>query len=422
MQHTPDGRAALTTAERAIDARFRAALARLPRQGPAGWFTEFVVFGLKQAWACVFGAAMLAIICAAHLWYPDDAAFARNDALTVAAVAIQVAMVAGRLESLRELRVIVLFHLVGTVMELFKTHVGSWTYEPEGVLRLGGVPLFSGFMYAAVGSYLVRVNRLFDLRFTRYPRRWLTALVGTAIYVNFFTNHYLPDVRWLLVAAVALVFGPCVMHFRIFRARCACRCCWPSSSSPSSSGWPRTSPPGRTPGSTRASGRLASGVTDEADVVVPLDDHFGGAGHLDRTAAAARRRPATAPRHRRNGVGSGAGRPAGAAPIVSRPAQPWRPFHCGLSRFTTTTRPRRRTTVEPGFRFSDRRDVRTFMSVFSSARVSRRTPVGTPTTTVGFPGRWRSIGGRSPTYRSDGGDGSTASRAANCRSTWGRAR
>ncbi|MFI7552589.1 DUF817 domain-containing protein [Micromonospora sediminimaris] len=219
MQHTPDGRPTLTTAERAIDARFRARLARLPRHGPGGWFTEFVVFGLKQAWACVFGAAMLAIICAAHLWYPDDAAFARNDALTVAAVAIQVAMVAGRLESLRELRVIVLFHLVGTVMELFKTHVGSWTYEPDGVLRLGGVPLFSGFMYAAVGSYLVRVNRLFDLRFTRYPPRWLTAVVAVAIYLNFFANHYLPDVRWLLITAVALVFGRCVMHFRIFRAR-----------------------------------------------------------------------------------------------------------------------------------------------------------------------------------------------------------
>ncbi|WP_422733196.1 DUF817 domain-containing protein [Micromonospora sp. WMMD558] len=216
---TPSGPASLTRAERAIDARFRAILARLPRNGPAGWLTEFAVFGLKQAWACVFGAAMLAVILAAHLWYPDDAALARNDVLTLAAVAIQVAMVAGRLETLRELRVVVLFHVVGTVMELFKTHVGSWTYEPDGVLRLGGVPLFSGFMYAAVGSYMVRVNRLFDLRFVRYPRRWVTAVVAAAIYANFFTNHYLHDIRWLLIAAVALVFGRCVMQFRIFRFR-----------------------------------------------------------------------------------------------------------------------------------------------------------------------------------------------------------
>ncbi|MEV6797265.1 DUF817 domain-containing protein [Micromonospora rifamycinica] len=213
------GPSALTTAERALDVRLHAVLARLPRHGPAGWLTEFLAFGLKQAWACVFGGAMLAVILAARLWYPPDAALARNDLLTVAAVAIQVGMLAGRLETLRELRVVVLFHLVGTAMELFKTHVGSWSYAPEGVLRLGAVPLFSGFMYAAVGSYLVRVNRLFDLRFTRYPRRWVTAVLAAAIYANFFTNHYLPDVRWLLIAAVAVVFGRCVMLFRVFRHR-----------------------------------------------------------------------------------------------------------------------------------------------------------------------------------------------------------
>ncbi|MEV4489925.1 DUF817 domain-containing protein [Micromonospora coxensis] len=216
---TPSEPGGLTTAERAVDARFRAVLTRLPRRGAAGWLIEFAVFGLKQAWACVFGAAMLAVILAAHLWYPRDAALARNDVLTLAAVAIQIAMVAGRLETLRELRVVILFHLVGTAMEVFKTHVGSWSYESDGVLRLGGVPLFSGFMYAAVGSYMVRVNRLFDLRFARYPKRWMTAVVAAAIYANFFTNHYVHDVRWLLIAVVALVFGRCVMHFRIFRLR-----------------------------------------------------------------------------------------------------------------------------------------------------------------------------------------------------------
>lgn len=114
--------------------------------------------------------------CPARLWYPDDAGLARNDDfLTLAAVLIQILMVAARLETVRELRVIVLFHIVGTVMELFKTDVGSWSYEAEGFLRIGAVPLFSGFMYAAVGSYMVRVYRLFDLRFTRSghsdPRR-----------------------------------------------------------------------------------------------------------------------------------------------------------------------------------------------------------------------------------------------------------
>jgi uncharacterized membrane protein YoaT (DUF817 family) len=209
-----------TSVEQFIDER---AHRFLDRAAPAGvvrpGLTEFVVFGLKQGWACIFGAALLAVLLAARLWYPEDAGLARNDFLTLAAVAIQILMVATRLETLRELKVIVLFHLVGTVMELFKTDVGSWSYEAEGFLRIGAVPLFSGFMYAAVGSYMVRVYRLFDLRFATYPRRWVTAVLAAAIYMNFFTHHYIADARWVLLAAVVVIFGKCVMHFRVFRRR-----------------------------------------------------------------------------------------------------------------------------------------------------------------------------------------------------------
>lgn len=206
-----------TTVEQRIDARARRFLATAPAGGARSKLTEFVVFGLKQGWACIFGAALLVVLMAARLWYPDSAGLARNDFLTLAAVVIQILMVAFRLETLRELRVIILFHLVGTVMELFKTDVGSWAYEAEGVLRIGAVPLFSGFMYAAVGSYMVRVYRLFDLKFANYPPRWITALLGIGIYANFFTHHYIWDLRWLLLAAVVIIYGRCVMHFRVFR-------------------------------------------------------------------------------------------------------------------------------------------------------------------------------------------------------------
>jgi uncharacterized membrane protein YoaT (DUF817 family) len=86
-------------------------------------------------------------------------------------------------------------------------------------LHLGAVPLFSGFMYAAVGSYMVRVVRLFDIRFERYPRRILTALVAVACYVNFFTHHYVLDVRWALFAAIVVLYWPTVLEARVFRAR-----------------------------------------------------------------------------------------------------------------------------------------------------------------------------------------------------------
>ena len=207
----------LTAVEQFLDERAHRLLERAPAGGLRWKLAEFLVFGLKQAWACIFGALLLAVIFGARLWYPDDAPLARNDFLTIAAVVIQIVMVATKLETLRELRVIVLFHLVGTVMELFKTDVGSWSYEAEGFLRVGAVPLFSGFMYASVGSYMVRVYRLFDLRFARYPRRWITAIVALGIYVNFFSHHYMFDFRWVLLAAVVVVFGRCVMHFRVFR-------------------------------------------------------------------------------------------------------------------------------------------------------------------------------------------------------------
>ncbi len=211
--------AAFTPLEERIDAWAHRRLDLAPDHGPTAWLVEFVVFVLKQAWACVFGAAMLAVLVGSQLWYPDDAALARNDFLVIAAVLIQVLMVVFRLETLRELRVIILFHLVGTGMELFKTDVGSWTYEGEGVLRILGVPLFSGFMYAAVGSYLVRVYRLFDLRFEHWPKRWITAVLAALIYLNFFTHHYIWDFRSVLIAAVIVLWVQSWMHVRVFRLR-----------------------------------------------------------------------------------------------------------------------------------------------------------------------------------------------------------
>jgi uncharacterized membrane protein YoaT (DUF817 family) len=211
---------ALTSVEEWIDAVARRRLEGLEPGGAVRrGLVEFTVFVLKQAWACIFGAAMLAVLVAARLWYPDDAAVARTDALVLAAVAIQAAMLLARLESGRELRVIVLFHVVGTVMEIFKTDVGSWAYEGGGVLRIAGVPLYTGFMYAAVGSYLVRVFRLFELRFDRYPPIWATGILAAAIYANFFTHHYLPDARWVLLALVGALYLRCTMHFRNHRTR-----------------------------------------------------------------------------------------------------------------------------------------------------------------------------------------------------------
>ena len=202
--------------------RFEAVRLRLeafdPGTGWRLWLYEFLLFGFKQGWACLFGGLLLALLLGTHLFYPDSAPLHRYDFLTVAAIAIQAGMLAFRLETWREARVILIFHVVGTVMELFKTQAGSWTYPEASVLHIGAVPLFSGFMYAAVGSYIARVWRIFDFRFSHYPPAWITWLLAAAIYANFFTHHFTIDIRWGLFAATAAIFWRTRVHFRNWRA------------------------------------------------------------------------------------------------------------------------------------------------------------------------------------------------------------
>lgn len=201
--------------------RFVAFRARLeafePRPGLRAWVYEFLLFGFKQGWACLFGGLMLALLLGTHLYYPADAPLARYDFLTLAALAIQLALLGLRLETLEEAKVIMAFHVVGTVMELFKTHFGSWHYPEANLLRIGGVPLFSGFMYAAVGSYIARVWRIFDFRYSAYPSALAAGLLGIAIYINFFAHHWLPDARYVLFAIMALLFWRTRIWFRVWR-------------------------------------------------------------------------------------------------------------------------------------------------------------------------------------------------------------
>lgn len=198
-------------------------LARVQAQADRSWLGrhafEFLMFGLKQGWACIFGGAMLALLMGTALWYPDEAPLARYDFLVIGAVVIQAAMLAFRLETLDEAKVILAFHVVGTIMELFKTAAGSWIYPEPSLLRIGEVPLFSGFMYAAVGSYIARIWRIFDIRFDHYPRVWTTIALAAAIYVNFFAHHWIWDFRWLLFAATALLFWRTRFYFTPDRTR-----------------------------------------------------------------------------------------------------------------------------------------------------------------------------------------------------------
>lgn len=186
-------------------------MARTPRTAFA---YEFLRFGVKEGWACLFGGIMVALLLGTHLFYPKDAMLARYDFLVLASIAVQAALLYFRLETPAEAMVILVYHLTGTVMEVFKVAAGSWIYPEPGMLRFVGVPLFTGFMYAAIGSYIFRCWRLFEFRFTSHPPLWALALLSCAIYLNFFAHHYLWDMRYALFAATAALFWRTKIHYR----------------------------------------------------------------------------------------------------------------------------------------------------------------------------------------------------------------
>jgi uncharacterized membrane protein YoaT (DUF817 family) len=180
------------------------------------FFYEFLRFGLKQGWACLFGGAMVALLLGTRVYYPATAPLARYDFLVVAAVVLQIVMLASRLETFDELKVILLFHVVGTGMELFKTKTGSWIYPEPGFLKIGGVPLFTGFMYGTVGSYIARAWRLFDFRFQHHPPLPALSLLALAIYANFFADHYGFDFRYALFIAAGVLFWRTRIFYKVW--------------------------------------------------------------------------------------------------------------------------------------------------------------------------------------------------------------
>jgi uncharacterized membrane protein YoaT (DUF817 family) len=175
---------------------------------------EFLYFGIKQARACLFAGLFFV----AMFFVPREGlpGLPRYDLLLLIAVAIQAWMLWCGLESLDEVKAITLFHLLGFALEVFKTSdaIGSWSYQDFGYTKLFGVPLFSGFMYAAVGSYIIQSWRLMDLRFEHHPPYWMSGLVALAIYANFFTHHYIGDYRWYLAALALGLYARATVVFR----------------------------------------------------------------------------------------------------------------------------------------------------------------------------------------------------------------
>lgn len=172
---------------------------------------QLLRFAWTEARCCLFALAVFAGLALSKV---VPLPIARYDALLVYCVLVTVAFRLLKLETTREILVICGFHVIGLVFELVKVPLGSWAYPEDALTKLWGVPAYSGFLYAAVGSYVVAAWRLFELRVSGY-RPLATAAVAAAIYVNLITHHWLPDLRWPLAGLLVAVTWTTTVHFTV---------------------------------------------------------------------------------------------------------------------------------------------------------------------------------------------------------------
>jgi uncharacterized membrane protein YoaT (DUF817 family) len=180
---------------------------------------EFLIFGLKQARACVFaGSFFLLLFLSNHI---PLFGFERYDFLFIAALAIQAVLYFTGIETKDEVKTIFLFHIIGFMLEVFKTNpaIGSWSYPEPGFFKIMNVPLYSGFMYAAVGSYISQSWRIMKLELVSPPRYSWAVSLCVLMYLNFFTHHFLPDIRWILITAVFVLFWKTRVNFTVTKIR-----------------------------------------------------------------------------------------------------------------------------------------------------------------------------------------------------------
>ena len=122
-----------------------------------------------------------------------------------------------RLETSEEAKVILIFHVVGTVMEVFKTEVGSWVYPEASLLphRRRAAVLR---LHVCLDRQLHRA-RVAAVRFSfrRIIRRYGRSIFSGSRSISIsYAHHYIVDLRWLLFAAAALLFGRTWIYYRIW--------------------------------------------------------------------------------------------------------------------------------------------------------------------------------------------------------------
>lgn len=183
------------------------------------FFIELRYFFIANLRASYFGAFLLSVFLLTEIITIPT--ISRYDFIFLAAVSFQAFVLFFRFEKPREFFVIIIFHILATGMELFKTNpaIGSWAYPTVGsaIFTLGSVPLFSGFLYSAIGSYISRAFVFLKLSYANFPAYFHLWVLAGLIYLNFFTHHFFYDIRYLLLAYACLIFWKTKVYFQVYQ-------------------------------------------------------------------------------------------------------------------------------------------------------------------------------------------------------------
>ena len=177
----------------------------------SSWFRELLAFGYKNAISCISPVFIFGMLAISRMF--DPSILPRYDFLLMVCVLAQIILFLSGIESKREVAVIFIFHGLGVLLEWHKVNVGSWSYPEEAYTKFFGVPLYSGFMYSSVASYICRAWDNFDLKIVQWPHSALAISVGAIIYLNFFTNAFMMDVRWHIIPALCAIFWKTKVEF-----------------------------------------------------------------------------------------------------------------------------------------------------------------------------------------------------------------
>lgn len=170
-------------------------------------------FAYHQAISCIFPVIIFLTLAVSNII--SIPGLYRYDFILVICFIAQYLMLRIRMETKEELKVICVFHVIGLLLEIYKVNVGSWSYPEEAWTKIWGVPLYSGFMYASVASYICQSWNRLHLVMNNWPRKIYTISLGCMIYFNFFTHHYIFDFRWILTAFLFIIFFRTNVQFAV---------------------------------------------------------------------------------------------------------------------------------------------------------------------------------------------------------------